>query len=84
MKEDIILNSGLRYIDDLFLDTLKVAKTDRQEDEDMFIYSDKISNKVPTYISLCPHCEQPEKWRTSGVFPLFITCKKCGNNFKVW
>lgn len=38
---------------------------------------------VPTFISECPHCGEPNKWATTGLL-CPITCKKCGGMFDMF
>lgn len=37
---------------------------------------------IPTYISICPFCNTENKWRTTGILPLYIECEKCHQKFK--
>ena len=40
-------------------------------------------HSVPTYISECPHCGEPQKWSTTGIL-VPLTCKKCKKLFKMF
>lgn len=41
-----------------------------------------MKNLIPTYISICPVCDNKQKWRTTGVIPDYISCDKCKSHFR--
>lgn len=44
--------------------------------------SKNFQSMVPTYISICPICDNEQKWKSTGVIPYHIQCKKCKSHFK--